>query len=160
VIGGQAFIPSDGVTCSGGTASGTGTLVAVEGKKDIFMDIEPIIQSGGYVKIFAYAPAANPINDSSTVRVILEKPTQLLRLSDDQNIDSISDNQPSVFCLEFYGPPVNRLRRRGAICQLSNQNPQVPFTGNYDDTLRTWGFELNNASLGTVRFYPNGQLSL
>jgi hypothetical protein len=153
VIGGQTFILSDGVTCSGGTASGTGTLVAVEGKKDIFMDIEPTIQSGGYVEIFAYAPAANPSTHPTTVIVRINDAN---KLTNKQNINTVNVTNP-VLCLEFRGAPTNELWYKEITCALSVSYKR-DFNGSYNSTQRTWGFILNNASLGTVHFYPNGQL--
>ena len=57
-IGGQSFIPSSGVTCSFGSASGTGTLAASSDNPSPFgQQIRFLLNSGGSLEVLG---AANP----------------------------------------------------------------------------------------------------
>jgi hypothetical protein len=144
VIGGQTFIPSAGVTC-------TGTLEAVRGKDEIFMQITPSIQSGGYLRIFAYAPAGN-ITDSSSVGVKILPGGQM---SNHQHIDPFSTTG-TTFCLEFHGEH-NHILYKNAVCSAV-QGQEAQFNG-ANTSQEAWGFELNNASLGNVIFFAEGILT-
>jgi hypothetical protein len=150
VIGGQTFIPSAGVTCAGGTASGTGTLEAARGKDEIFMQITPSIQNGGYLRIFAYAPAGN-ITHSSSVGVKILPGGQM---SQHQHIDPFSTTG-TTFCLEFHGEHDHILYKNAACSVTTGTKKDFTRTGSQE----AWGFELNNASLGNVTFFAEGILT-
>jgi hypothetical protein len=154
VIGGQTFIPSAGVTCSGGTASGTGTLEAARGKDEIFMQITPSFQSGGYLRIFAYAPAGN-ITHSSSVGVNISAPGQM---SNHQNFSGVPfSTTGTTFCIEFHGAPHNHILYKNAACSAVQGQEAAFIVANTSQ--EAWGFELNNASLGNVTFFAEGILT-
>lgn len=151
VIGGQAFTPSAGVTCSGGTASGTGTLTAVGNKDEIFMQLSPSIGAGGYLRVFAYAPSGN-ITHSSSVSV---------NISDDKvmrnhlNFNDSIDLTGSIFCLEFHGEHEHILYKNAACSAVAGAEAAFQKTGSQE----AWGFELNNATLSNVTFFSEGRLT-
>lgn len=151
VIGGQAFIPSAGVTCSNGSASGTGTLTAVGDKDEIFMQLSPSIKAGGYLRVFAYAPSGN-ITDSSSVAV---KISDAGVMTEDQNFGDSINLTGSTFCLEFHGEHNHTLHTNAACSAVAGAEAGFTRTGSQE----AWGFELNNATLSNVTFFSEGRLT-
>lgn len=151
VIGGQAFTPSAGVTCSGGTASGTGTLTAVGNKDEIFMQLSPSIGAGGYLRVFAYAPSGN-ITHSSSVSVNINDAGVM---TEDQNFGDSINLTGSTFCLEFHGDHNHTLHTNAACSAVAGAEAGFTRTGSQE----AWGFELNNATLSNVTFFSEGRLT-
>lgn len=151
VIGGQAFSPSAGVTCSGGTASGTGTLTAVGNKDEIFMQLSPSIGAGGYLRVFAYAPSGN-ITDASSVAVNI---SDAGTMTDFQHFDDAINLTGSTFCLEFHGDHNHTLHTNAACSAVAGAEAAFQKTGSQE----AWGFELNNATLSNVTFFSEGRLT-
>lgn len=151
VIGGQAFSPSAGVTCSGGTASGTGTLTAVGNKDEVFMQISPSIGAGGYLRVFAYAPSGN-ITDASSVGVNI---SDAGTMTDFQNFNDSINLTGSIFCLEFHGDHNHTLHTNAACSAVAGAEAGFTRTGSQE----AWGFELNNATLSNAIFFSEGRLT-
>jgi len=154
VIGGQTFTPSTGVTCSGGTASGTGTLTAVGNKDEVFMQITPSIGAGGYLRVFAYSPSGN-ITDASSVSVNISDAGQM---SNHQNFSGIGvpfSTSGSTFCLELHGEHDHILYKNAACSATTGAEAGFTKTGSQE----AWGFELNNATLSNVTFFSEGRLT-
>lgn len=152
VIGGQTFTPSAGVTCSGGTASGTGTLTAVGNKDEIFMQITPSIGAGGYMRIFAYAPAGN-ITDASSVGVNISATGTMTNY---QNFADAINLTATTFCIEFHGEHDHTLHTGAACSAVLGSEAGFTKTGSQE----AWGFELNNATLSNnVVFFSEGRLT-
>lgn len=151
VIGGQAFTPSAGVTCSGGTASGTGTLTAVGNKDEVFMQISPSIGAGGYLRVFAYAPSGN-ITHSSSVSVNINDAGVM---TEDQNFGDSINLTGSTFCLEFHGDHNHTLHTNAACSAVAGAEAGFTRTGSQE----AWGFELNNATLSNAIFFSEGRLT-
>ena len=151
VIGGQAFTPSAGVTCSGGTASGTGTLTAVGNKDEIFMQLSPSIGAGGYLRVFAYAPSGN-ITHSSSVSVNINDAGVM---TEDQNFGDSINLTGSTFCLEFHGDHNHTLHTNAACSAVAGAEAGFTRTGSQE----AWGFELNNATLSNAIFFSEGRLT-
>lgn len=151
VIGGQAFTPSAGVTCSGGTASGTGTLTAVGNKDEIFMQLSPSIGAGGYLRFFAYAPSGN-ITHSSSVSVNINDAGVM---TEDQNFGDSINLTGSTFCLEFHGDHNHTLHTNAACSAVAGAEAEFTRTGSQE----AWGFELNNATLSNAIFFSEGRLT-
>lgn len=154
VIGGQAFTPSAGVTCSGGTASGTGTLTAVGDKDEVFMQITPSIGAAGFLRVFTYAPSGN-ITHASSVSVNISAAGQM---SNHQNFSGIGvpfSTSGSTFCLEFHGEHDHILYKNAACSATTGDEAEFTRTGSQE----AWGFELNNATLSNVTFFSEGRLT-
>lgn len=151
VIGGQAFTPSAGVTCSGGTASGTGTLTAVGNKDEIFMQLSPSIGAGGYLRVFAYAPSGI-ITHSSSVSVNINDAGVM---TEDQNFGDSINLTGSTFCLEFHGDHNHTLHTNAACSAVAGAEAGFTRTGSQE----AWGFELNNATLSNAIFFSEGRLT-
>lgn len=151
VIGGQAFTPSAGVTCSGGTASGTGTLTEVGNKDEVFMQISPSIGAGGYLRVFAYAPSGN-ITHSSSVSVNINDAGVM---TEDQNFGDSINLTGSTFCLEFHGDHNHTLHTNAACSAVAGAEAGFTRTGSQE----AWGFELNNATLSNAIFFSEGRLT-
>ncbi|PKL34433.1 MAG: hypothetical protein CVV45_03290 [Spirochaetae bacterium HGW-Spirochaetae-10] len=154
MIGGQAFTPSAGVTCSGGTASGTGTLTAVGNKDEIFMQITPSIGAAGFLRVFTYAPSGN-ITDASSVSVNISAAGQM---SNHQNFSGIGvpfSTSGSTFCLEFHGEHDHILYKNATCSATTGDEAEFTRTGSQE----AWGFELNNATLSNAIFFSEGRLT-
>jgi hypothetical protein len=151
VIGGQAFTPSAGVTCSGDTASGTGTLTAVGNKDEVFMQLSPSIGAGGYLRVFAYAPSGN-ITDTSSVSVNISDAGVI---SNHQNFLDTFSQTGITFCLEFHGEHDHILYRNAACSTTAGSEAGFTKTGSQE----AWGFELNNATLSNASFFSEGRLT-
>lgn len=154
VIGGQAFTPSAGVTCSGGTASGTGTLTAVGDKDEVFMQITPSIGAAGFLRVFTYAPSGN-ITHASSVSVNISAAGQM---SNHQNFSGIGvpfSTSGSTFCLEFHGEHDHILYKNAACSAVAGAEAGFTRTGSQE----AWGFELNNATLSNAIFFSEGRLT-
>lgn len=154
VIGGQAFTPSAGVTCSGGTASGTGTLTAVGNKDEVFMQITPSIGAAGFLRVFTYAPSGN-ITDASSVSVNISAAGQM---SNHQNFSGIGvpfSTSGSTFCLEFHGEHDHILYKNATCSATTGDEAEFTRTGSQE----AWGFELNNATLSNAIFFSEGRLT-
>lgn len=154
VIGGQTFTPSAGVTCSGGTASGTGTLTAVGDKDEVFMQITPSIGAAGFLRVFTYAPSGN-ITHASSVSVNISAAGQM---SNHQNFSGIGvpfSTSGSTFCLEFHGEHDHILYKNAACSATTGDEAEFTRTGSQE----AWGFELNNATLSNVTFFYEGRLT-
>ena len=151
VIGGQTFTPSAGVSCSGGTASGTGTLTAVGDKDEVFMQLSPSIGAGGFLRVFTYAPSGN-ITDASSVSVNISAAG---RMSNHQNFDVPFSTSGSTFCLEFHGEHDHILYKNAACSATTGDEAGFTRIGSQE----AWGFELNNATLSNVTFFSEGRLT-
>lgn len=155
VIGGQAFTPSAGVTCSGGTASGTGTLTAVGNKDEVFMQITPSIGAGGYLRVFAYAPSGN-ITHSSSVGVNISATGVM---SDYRNFSGggvpFTSGPSATFCLEFHGEHDHILYKSGTCSGDADDEAFFSKTASQE----TWGFELSNATITSLTVFSDSQIN-
>lgn len=99
VLGGQSFIPSGGVTCSGGTASGTGTLTATSQTEDVSLHIVPSISGSGSIGIFALA-GSDPT--SGVMSEITWNGTKY-KINNKTNLESLDQEFTSSLCYEVHG---------------------------------------------------------
>lgn len=152
VIGGQAFTPSAGVTCSGGTASGTGTLTATTEKDDLAIRVFPTIEPGGSISIFALSDGTTP---STGVMSVI---TPGFTMSNGNNLQAFSINFTSSICYEVHGHEGHVFAKADSSCS-GPRSGDADFSGSFAEAGESWGFVLDDATISGLTVYGSPGLS-
>ncbi len=137
VLGGQSFTPSEGVVCSGGMATGTGTLTANSQADDIYLQITPSFSGSGSISIFALANGSDATT-GVTSKITPSGGTPPYQVDDAHNLDDYTVSFTTSLCYEVHGDHEHLMVKADSCSGSAAEEPN--FSGT--PAGESWGFVL------------------
>lgn len=163
-LGNACFTPSSGVTCSGGSATGTGTLTSdsptssSETNNFVSLQVTVTLAANGSNVILNTASTAIGTNQVGIKINHTGNATAVSTTTDAEAFDGAGDqaapgSTATTYCLESHAPGEGHVMLKKATCPSGTEAANTVREKSGLSTTgagNTWGFRLNNATISSL----------